>query len=74
MAAVATSSERGLTFAQLAANRPASPCRLDGMMNAVLREEVDAGRVAFNGRVYRSGPEGWAPDLLEAARRLALPD
>lgn len=44
------------------------------MMNAVLREEVDAGRVAFDGRVYRIRAEGWAPDLLEAIRRLALPD
>jgi hypothetical protein len=74
VAAAAASTKQGLTFAQLAANTPASPYRLDRMMNAVPREEVDAGRVAFDGRVNRIRAESWAPDLLEAVRRLALPD
>jgi hypothetical protein len=40
----------------------------------ILRSELERGRVAFDGLVYRIEPEAWPADLLEVLRRLALAD
>lgn len=64
----------GLSFDQLLAAAPVARYRLEPTMQAILRSELERGRVAFDGVVYRINPAAWPADLLEAIQRLALPD
>jgi hypothetical protein len=67
----------GLSFDQLAANAPPPPTPTYGrakVLAAVIRSELAAGRVSFDGSRYVLRRERFPHDLLAALERLALPD